>query len=179
MLRAHAQAVRHCNPAQESSSSSLPTSPPEAHLSPLGQRNSQAHGQPARSSQSSESVEQRTSHETSMNRTMTGPIRSKHLIVCINTKRGLVTPQHIDVSSVTNDQYLFESIKTAYSEVRREQEWNLASLLSGKIKVPGWILRLLSITSPKQIELPRWLMHHLQKCIFFIPKKAEFVQASS
>ncbi|KAF4957803.1 hypothetical protein FSARC_11179 [Fusarium sarcochroum] len=79
-LRSDAQAVQQRGPPQEPSSSSLPTSPPEVHLTPLGQRHNQTHDQSVRGSQSQGPSEQSTSDRSSINRTVMLPTCQKHLI---------------------------------------------------------------------------------------------------
>jgi hypothetical protein len=44
------------------------------------------------------------------------------LILCINTKRELVTPEHIEVLSITNGKCLFQRINDAYLNVRKGHE---------------------------------------------------------
>ena len=82
----------------------------------------------------------------------------------------------IDVSSITNDQFLFQEIQREYSRVRQEHEWNLAMLFPKQVQIPSWILRLLSMAPPRHLKLPCWLASHLEDCRIFIPTRVEFVQ---
>ncbi|KAJ4258966.1 hypothetical protein NW762_008054 [Fusarium torreyae] len=69
ILRADAQAVRQRGSVQDTSSSNLPALPPEAHLTPLGQRNNQGHDESAQGSRSQGPGEPRILDKSSMNRT--------------------------------------------------------------------------------------------------------------
>ncbi|KAM5357009.1 hypothetical protein ACJZ2D_016704 [Fusarium nematophilum] len=99
----------------------------------------------------------------------------KYLLVCVNTKRGLAKLEHIDVSSVTNDQFLFDEIRRVYCSVRRGHEWDIAGLLPSRIPLPCWPLTALSISTPSCLELSG-LSARFGDGRLFIPKRVEFVQ---
>ncbi|KAF4459729.1 serine threonine kinase, partial [Fusarium albosuccineum] len=71
----------------------------------------------------------------------------KYLLVCVNTKRGLTKLEHVDVSSITNDQFLFDQIRKAYCSVRQGHEWDITGLLPDRTPFPCWLMNALSILS--------------------------------
>ncbi|KAI9150878.1 Isotrichodermin C-15 hydroxylase [Paramyrothecium foliicola] len=171
----NAAAVRQRVPTEDAVSSNLPTAPNQTHLTPM----SHQRGQPVAEFPIEEHNVLRAPNAISKSQTSmldNRALRIKYLIVCINTKRGLVIPRHLDVSSVTNDQYLFEAIRAAYSEIKREHQWSLATVFTTELDIPSWMLRLLWITQRRKARLPAWLDHWVQTSTLFVPKRAEFVQ---
>src|SRR4051812_12792466 len=121
LLKAEARAVRHHSQqaTQADPSSGLPAPPPQAHLQATGRQGGHSQNQGL-----GQGVPSHTPTGTSartvgpVHQVLSPPNRlgdTKYLILCVNTKRGLVTPEHLDVSSISNDQYLFEQVNTAYT----------------------------------------------------------------
>jgi hypothetical protein len=63
---------------------------------------------------------------------------SKFLLLCVNTKQ-LAVLSHVDVSSLINDQYLFEQILREYHNGRGNPGFNVLS------KVPQWLCKSLDV----------------------------------
>jgi hypothetical protein len=103
----------------------------------------------------------------------------KYLLLCVNTKDGVAKLEHIDVSTLTNDQYLFNEIREVYKTARQGHDWNLATLLPGNGKIPKWIQALISIIPPCNIKFPKWMTGALQDCRLFVPRKMKFVKVST
>jgi hypothetical protein len=102
------------------SSSSVPAKPIQAYLVPQITQHDGGQSRPAQTSPMFVPNERCSlSSFTNFSRPAMEAPNPKYLIVCINTKRGLVIPHHIEVSSIANDQFLFEQINLAYLSVRR------------------------------------------------------------
>jgi hypothetical protein len=52
----------------------------------------------------------------------------KYILLCVNTRR-LRTLTHVDVATLTNDEYLFNAIRESYYLTRHHQEWRLSRVL--------------------------------------------------
>jgi hypothetical protein len=58
-----------------------------------------------------------------------GPLRdARFLLLCVNT-RNLASLVHVDVSSITVDEYLFRNIYKEYRKVREEHEWSVSMMV--------------------------------------------------
>ena len=178
-LNAGARAVRLRSNAQ-TVSSSPPSSPQPARISPSSQSHDQRR-RPIQSLPQLRSNEPNGGSDTTSVQRLTKSNRTsepKYLLLCVNTRRDLALMEHIEVSSMTNDQYLFQDIQSEYSRMRRNQQWNLGMVFPNDIRIPNWILRVLCIPAPRHIQFPAWLGKRLENCRIFIPKKAEFVQVN-
>ena len=178
MLDSAASAVREHNPNRGVPASSLPEAPQQAHMASSHRRQKSQQG-PAQNLPGSGSIEQGTnvtSHESPPTPSQT--TEPKYLLLCVNTKRSLTIMRHLEVSSLSNDQYLFQNINQEYHAIRKHDVWNLGMLIPESISVPEWILRLMAKETPISRRLPEWVLSLLENSKVFIPKTAEFAQVS-
>ena len=176
MLNSAASAIRQRYPDPNASGANSVGVPPPVHQGTAGRRQQLEQG----------SIRILPSLSPGGNDTRTMPYQRatlptatsdpKYLLLCINTKRGLVKPEHVDVSSITNDQFLFQNIERAYRAARRCNDWDLGMLFPRPAQVPGWIPRLLPLSLRINVGLPNWLLPQLEDCRIFIPKTVEFAQ---
>lgn len=178
MLQSAASAVRQHNPSPGDSTSSPLRIPRQIHLFSTGQ-SQQPHQGPIQNlpslDRSGYEPDTTAYRSCSLSAAISEP---KYLLLCVNTKRGLIKPEHVNVSSITNDQFLFQGIEAAYREIRKHSDWDLGMLFPRRVRVPEWLLRLLWIPRPVDVGLPQWLLSHLEDCRIFIPKTVEFAQVS-
>jgi hypothetical protein len=85
---------------------------------------------------------------------------SRYLLLCFSTHQS-ETFRQVDVTNLTNDQFLFSCIRDIYIEIKNEESWYVKVPLITSLRPPGWIL---------------WLLGDLH---FFTPKEVNFVSVSS
>ena len=71
----------------------------------------------------------------------------QYLLLCVNTKNSTALV-HVEVGSLSSDQYLFHHIPQEYQRVRSEHEWRISLL------IPSWIHKLLHSISARLPKLP-------------------------
>ena len=74
----------------------------------------------------------------------------QYLLLCLNTKR-LTTLVHVEVGALTNDEYLFREIRTAYAEARRHHEWRISKLFPSMPSIPSARYILISMKVPEKL----------------------------
>ncbi|KAI1422361.1 hypothetical protein F5Y12DRAFT_763192 [Xylaria sp. FL1777] len=72
------------------------------------------------------SIESQTSSSNSQR-----PI-PQYLLLCVNTKSSTTLLQ-LEISSISNDQYLFEKISQEYQRVRRDYEWHISRIIPSSV----------------------------------------------
>lgn len=117
-----------------------PTPPPQVHMRsdvPAIQTDSGA-AQPGvqryRPSQSSQGGATVPAITTAQN------VEPQFLLLCINTKNS-TTLAHVEVGSLTSDQYLFQEVSKAYQKTREGHQWGISMVL------PAWLSDLCQRTS--------------------------------
>ncbi|KAE8363618.1 hypothetical protein BDV27DRAFT_158635 [Aspergillus caelatus] len=139
------------NGRHNSPSSNYIYPPPQAHLNDrvsvtVSNRNSAlnnaANGQPLQST---------VIGNIQAEGTMSQNQEAQFLLMCVNTKNSTMLV-HIEVGSLTSDQYLFQQMHQEYQRVRKEHEFRIANTL------PSWVcnlLRTISIKIPTLLSLPQ------------------------
>jgi hypothetical protein len=107
--------------AHTSSSQAGPAAPQPAHLPSSGQQSSVTGHQTARSHHLGSPIS--ASHPSAAAAPLAQPPVSKYLLLCVNTKRSRAL-EHVEVTSLTNDEYLFQAIRQAYENIRHAQTWS-------------------------------------------------------
>lgn len=131
------------------SSSSHPAPPPQVHLNP----NSSTYVGSGKIAQPNETTD--WSRDTRIESGQRDGVTSHNqdaqfVLVCINTKNSTALI-HLEVSSLTNDQYFFQQMYQEYTELRRKHEFNLSMI------IPLWIhdsLQAASALIPRLPSLP-------------------------
>jgi hypothetical protein len=137
-----------------------PMPPQQAHLSPTSR--SQYHYSTNNISDTVAARPEVGSHNSATSGPKTsnlmGDIRAlQYILLCVNTKR-LIVLEHIDVTGLKNDQYVFKEIRAVYKLIRERHEWNLSQLFPGPLWIPKWLLRYIKNTSiliPTSADLVR------------------------
>ena len=123
--------------------------PPQAHLSPTSGSNTPSsvpskagHGQHSGPSQSTQPGHAQVSG--------TGPQdpHSRFLLLCISTNNS-TTLVHIEIGSLTNDQYLFQKVDEEYRRVRDKHTFGLSRVIPLQVRrfFTGLSTRFHSLTS--------------------------------
>lgn len=109
--------------AQSSSSKGGPAAPPLTHLSSNGQQTTAAGHAPERSSSTPNPRDPIPASNRSALPIPPGqPTMSQYLLLCVNTKR-LRALEHVEVTSLMNDEHLFQANLEAYEHIRDLQTW--------------------------------------------------------
>ncbi|KAF7520040.1 hypothetical protein G7054_g12904 [Neopestalotiopsis clavispora] len=103
-------------------------------------------------------------------------VAQKYLLLCVNTKHGLVKLVHIDVSDHRNDQFLFQEIRNEYMIARQGHDWNVATLFPPGNLIPRLILNLISMISLPNLGIYQLIAGTFQDCRIFVPRKIEFIK---
>lgn len=135
--------------SHEQPSSTKPGRPPQAHLNPsTGSTQARAEAQhsipnyqPSQSSQLGNNQSDSIIFQTH---------DPHYLLLCVNTKNSTVVV-HIDVSSFSSDQYLFQQIRQEYRRIRDEHEWGISKTIPTCVRNA---LNRISARLPKLPSLP-------------------------
>ncbi|KAJ4182612.1 hypothetical protein NW759_017118 [Fusarium solani] len=77
-------------------------------------------------------LSQSSQHEnTDAGSTLSTTQDAQYLLLCVNTKNSTVLA-HVEVGSLTSDQYMFQQIHQEYQRVREEHEWRISMI------IPSW-----------------------------------------
>ncbi|KAF4999074.1 hypothetical protein FDECE_11633 [Fusarium decemcellulare] len=120
-IREDARVVRHHAPGGSNSYGVAPPAPAHLDLPQSGRGQNQACPTlPSINSSIPTPPGTTSSGQASSRRATT--IERKCLLVRVNTKRQLTKLENIDVSPVTNDQFLFDEIRRVYYDIWQEHE---------------------------------------------------------
>lgn len=142
--------------AHTSSSQAGPAALQPAHLPSNGQQGSVTGHQTARSQPSTLHLGSpiSASHPSTAAAPLAQPPVSQYLSLCVNTKRSRAL-EHVEVTSLTNDEYLFQAIRQAYENIRHAHTWS---------PIQTWV------------PIPKRLITWVGGVCFSIPKSANSVK---
>ncbi len=142
--------------------SSDPSSPSRAHISPS--RSSQAnlyesslshapsHGTGATDSH----PDPTTARSATAIRCPANAATPRYILLCVNTRR-LRTLEHVKVSTVMNDEFLFDALRESYNLARKTHNWTLPLI-------------------PRFAPLLKWLWRYVGDMSILTPTSADYVR---
>lgn len=142
--------------------SSHPSRPSQAHISPAW--SSQANSSEFSSSHA-------PSHETSARDSHADPTTARsatainipanaatprYVLLCVNTRRSR-TLKHVNVSTVMNDEFLFDALRGSYNLARKTHDWTLPLIphFAPLLKRLWWYVGDMSILTPTSADYVR------------------------
>lgn len=145
--------------------SSYPSRPPQAHILPSwsSQANSSESSPSHAPFHGTNATDSHSDPTTAWSATASNILASvptpQYVLLCVNTRR-LRTLEHVKVSTVMNDEFLFDALRGSYEIARNPHNWTLPLI-------------------PHSAPLSNWLWRYVGDMSILTPTSADYVRVCS
>lgn len=142
--------------------SSYPSRPPQAHISPSwrsqtnSSESSTSHAPSHGTSATDPPSDPTTAQSVTAINMLASAATAQYVLLCVNTRR-LRTLKHVKVSTVMNDEFLFDALRGSYNIARKPHTWTLP-LIPYFTPLSNWLWRYvgdMSILTPTSADYVR------------------------